>query len=167
MREKHPDYDAQQNHLLDEGLFSVVSSEYRARHTHMHSATGEHPWLGWYAGSRPTTQPLLSEFGAQALSDLPSLPRLFSEQGLWPDAEQPWGKWEYHNFQHRETFDIAKNLMGKDIEEFIRNMQAYQPRLSLCRAMTGRLQTRDYSTSQEHRATLGEAVGWHYELLFR
>jgi len=77
------------------------------------------------------------------------------------------GKWEYHNFQRRETFDIAKISMGKNIEEFIRNTQEYQRRLSLCRAMTGRLQTRDSSTSQEHRATLGEAVGWHYELLFR
>ena len=34
--------------------------------------------------------------------------------------------WSYHNFQHKETFEIAKVAKPQNLEEFITNTQNYQ-----------------------------------------
>ena len=134
MRERYPDYDPRQNRLLDETLHGAVQAIDATRHVHRFSGTDEHPWQGWYGGhwadfARPTAQPLITEFGAQALPNLASLRRFLSEDELWPDTEADWAKWAYHNFQKRETFEIARIEMGDTIERFIANSQAYQARL--------------------------------------
>ncbi len=72
---------------------------------------------------------MITEFGAQALPNLASLRKTFSEAELWPDNDAEWSKWEYHNFQKRETFEIAKVPMGSNPQEFINNTQQYQAKL--------------------------------------
>jgi beta-mannosidase len=57
------------------------------------------------------------------------LQRIFKEPDPWPDTEEDWERWSYHNFQRHETFEIAKVPMGKNIHEFITNTQEYQARL--------------------------------------
>lgn len=134
MKYKYPDYDPEQNRALDDELYQVVLSADPTRYVHKISATAEHLWLGWYSGhwldfAKPTRQKLVAEYGAQALPGLPSLRKIFSEAELWPDTPKEWEKWEYHNFQRKETFENAKVPMGANIQEFIANTQAYQSRL--------------------------------------
>jgi beta-mannosidase len=134
MRYKYPDYQAGQNRLLDQALFAAASQEDGTRYVHPYSSTAEHRWAGWYSGSwrdhgKPTDVALISEFGAQALPNIESLRKIFNESELWPTTSDDWAKWEYHNFQKRETFDIAKVLMGENIYQFISNTQSYQAKL--------------------------------------
>jgi len=134
MQYKYPDYDPQQNKQLDAMLFASLRTADPTRHLHKYSATAEHPWLGWYSGTwqdygKPTQQALISEFGAQALPDLPALRRIFTEAEIWPTTEEAWQTWEYHNFQRKETFEIARVPMGRSMQEFIQNTQHYQQRL--------------------------------------
>jgi beta-mannosidase len=134
MKYKYPDYNPNQNRVLDDILYRTVLAADPSRHVHKHSSTGEHQWIGWYFGhwtdfAKPTKQKIISEYGAQALPGLPSLRKIFSEAELWPDTAKEWEKWEYHNFQRKETFDNAKVPMGKNIQEFIRNTQGFQARL--------------------------------------
>ncbi|HEX5538660.1 MAG TPA: glycoside hydrolase family 2 TIM barrel-domain containing protein [Methylophilaceae bacterium] len=131
MKDKYPNYRPQQNHALDDQLFADVSALEKHRVVRKLSATQEHVWLGWYfddwhAYGGKTGVPWITEYGAQALPDLASLKRIFTEQELWPDNEQEWAKWSFHNFQRNETFNIAKVPMGANIDEFIRNSQAHQ-----------------------------------------
>ncbi|MFQ5627227.1 MAG: sugar-binding domain-containing protein [bacterium] len=135
MKYLYPEYDPEQNRELDEKLYASICKTDRSRHVHKISSTKEHPWLGWYSGSwkdygKPATVPLITEYGAQALPDLPSLKKIFSKKELWPDNEAEWAKWSYHNFQKKETFEIAKVPRGKNIEQFIENTQQYQARLT-------------------------------------
>ncbi|MBW1972374.1 MAG: beta galactosidase jelly roll domain-containing protein [Deltaproteobacteria bacterium] len=134
MKYKYPDYNPNQNKKLDEELYNLMKSLDKTRHIHKHSATVEHPWLGWYSGSwkdyaKPIRLPLITEFGAQALLSIDSLRKIFSEDELWPKDEKTWKKWEYHNFQRRENFKLAKIKMGRNIYEFIKNSQSYQANL--------------------------------------
>lgn len=135
MKDRYPDYDPQQNRELDEMLQQAVRAADATRHVHRHSATIEHQWQGWYTGhwtdfAGPTAQPLITEFGAQALPGLASLRRFLADHELWPDSSADWDKWTYHNFQRHEAFEIAKIPMGNDTAELIRNTQAYQARLT-------------------------------------
>ncbi len=134
MKERYPDYDPKQNKFLDETIYNSLITRDRTRHVHMISATSEHPWWGWYSGQwqdygKPTKNPLITEFGAQALPNLDSLQRLFSASELFPDTPAKMAKWRYHNFQPHETFNIAKVAMGKTTQEFIDNTQKYQSQL--------------------------------------
>lgn len=134
MKWKYPDYNPNQNRQLDEMLEKEVSNLDPSRETRKISSTVEHPWLGWYSGDwkdygKPTTSPWITEFGAQALPDVSSLRRIFNEEELWPDNDSDWAKWSFHNFQRRETFDIAKVPMGSTIQEFVNNTQQYQAKL--------------------------------------
>ena len=134
MQYKYKDYDPQQNKRLDERLTQAVSEFDPTRFTHDHSATAEHPWLGWYSGSwqdygKPTTQAFITEFGAQALPNLPELRKIFGDENLWPDSDSKWDLWDYHNFEKHETFDLAHVAMGDSPEEFVRNTQDYQSQL--------------------------------------
>jgi beta-mannosidase len=100
---------------------------------HHHSATAEHHWQGWYFGrwtdlAKPSQDPLITEFGAQALPVLQSLRRIVPLQTGWPPTGAQWAEWEYHNFQRHETFEMAGIAQGASLEEFIRNSQRYQAR---------------------------------------
>ncbi len=131
MQYKYKDYDPGQNKVLDQRLWQAVSQADPTRYTHEHSDTAEHPWLGWYSGSwsdygKPTTQPFISEFGAQALPDLPTLLKIFGPDDVWPDTEAKWQEWDYHNFQKHEMVDLAHVSLGSSTAEFIHNTQQYQ-----------------------------------------
>jgi beta-mannosidase len=134
MKDKYPDYDPKQNRYLDETIYNSLKTRDQTRHLHMASTTLEHPWWGWYSGKwqdygKPTTYPLITEFGAQALPHLDSLQRIFTAAELFPDTPAKLAKWKYHNFQPHETFTIAKVAMGKTTQEFIDNTQQYQAQL--------------------------------------
>lgn len=124
-------YNNQQNLELDNKLFESLSSYDKTHYIHKYSSTNEHPWYGWYSGSwkdylKPAKYSLITEFGAQALPNINSLNKIFTEDELWPDNDKKWDKWAYHNFQKHESFDLAKIKQGKNIDEFIYNTQKYQ-----------------------------------------
>ena len=134
MKDKYPGYRPDQNKRLDDLLFADVAALDPRRVVRKLSATQEHVWLGWYFGEwqhygGATNVAWITEYGAQALPDLPSLKKIFDEAALWPDTGQDWDKWAFHNFQRHETFDIAKVPMGRNIDEFIRSSQAHQARV--------------------------------------
>ena len=131
MKWKYPDYDPDQNRNLDKAILKALITMDTTRPSQGHSSTAEHPWLGWYSGSwrdyaKPTALPLVSEFGAQALPDRSTLARFLPAWALWPTTDKAWELWRYHNFQKRETFDIAGVKKGKNLEAFIDNSQTYQ-----------------------------------------
>jgi len=131
MKEIYQHYNPEQNKFLDKFLYSHLKDVDSSRYLHPISSTSEHPWWGWYSNSflryaEPTDQPLITEFGAQALPNLPSLKKIFSEAELFPTDEAAWTKWKYHNFQPHEAFDIAGVQQGKNTAEFIQNTQQYQ-----------------------------------------
>lgn len=135
MKYRYPRYDAGQNKTLDEALYHHMRSLDSSRYVHKHSATSEHPWLGWYSGSwldygKPVQYPLITEFGAQALPDLSTLQTIIPLADLWPQNDQQWNSWKYHNFQPHETFTLAGVEKGDNINEFIANSQHYQARLT-------------------------------------
>jgi beta-mannosidase len=131
MKYKYKSYNPQQNRQLDRQLYTHLGSFDPTRYVHPYSGVDEHPWWGWYSFTyekyaEPTKETIISEFGAQALPDLRSLRRIFSESELWPDTEAKWKKWEFHNFQRHETFELAKVSMGNNPTEFVNNTQRYQ-----------------------------------------
>jgi beta-mannosidase len=135
MQYKYRDYHPGQNKALNEALAGAVGEADRSRWVHSYSTTGEHQWLGWYAGSwrdfaKPSKEPIVSEFGAQALPGLASLRKMFSEEELWPKNDAAWSEWEYHNFQRHETFELAGVPQGSNIQEWIDNTQRYQAKLT-------------------------------------
>jgi len=94
----------------------------------------QHTYFGWYVDDyRQYAQapygPFVNEFGAQALPDVATLRRMFSEAELNPQTEADWLKWAFHDFQYVQTFQIAKVERGNSIEEFVANSQAYQAEL--------------------------------------
>jgi beta-mannosidase len=134
MKWKYRDYQPEQNKLLNAELVRVVSKADSTRWVHAYSTTGEHQWLGWYSGSwmdfaKPSKEAIISEYGAQALPNLTSLRRIFAESELWPKTDAEWEKWEYHNFQRHETFELAGVKQGANTEEWIGNTQRYQGKL--------------------------------------
>jgi beta-mannosidase len=135
MQYKYPNYNPKQNRDLDEAIYNSLRSRDTTRHLHLASTVNEHPWFGWYSGTwqdygKPTKEPLITEFGAQALPNRSSLEKIFTVAELFPDTPAKLEKWKYHNFQPHETFDLAKIPMGKTIEEFIDNTQQYQAKLT-------------------------------------
>ena len=134
MKWKYPDYHAQQNRVLDERLYATARNLDKTRPIEKYSSTASHPWLGWYSGSwldyaKPTKQATIAEFGAQALPDQATLARILGEEPSLPRTETDWQTWAYHNFQRKETLEIAKVPMGKNVAAFIRNTQTYQAQL--------------------------------------
>jgi beta-mannosidase len=135
MQYKYPNYNPKQNRDLDEAIYNSLRSRDSTRHLHLASTVNEHPWFGWYSGTwqdygKLTKEPLITEFGAQALPNRSSLAKIFTAAELFPDTPTKLEKWKYHNFQPHETFDLAKVPMGKTIEEFIDNTQEYQAKLT-------------------------------------
>ncbi len=135
MKDLYQNYDPGQNKQLDDELYASLQNLDPTRYLHPASTVREHPWWGWYSATwrkygELTEEPLITEFGAQALPKLSSLRRIFDEGELYPDTEEKWAKWKYHNFQPKETFEVAQVPMGKNIEEFIDNTQQYQAKLT-------------------------------------
>ncbi|MDD5273336.1 MAG: glycoside hydrolase family 2 TIM barrel-domain containing protein [Methylovulum sp.] len=131
MKYKYKSYTENYNKLLNDTLYTAIAPMDNTRHVHAFSGTLEHPWLGWYSGvwqdyNKPAGFDIITEYGAQALPGLPSLRKIFSETDLWPTTEPQWDNWEYHNFQRKETFTLAKVPMGANPAEFVGNTQAYQ-----------------------------------------
>lgn len=145
MTYKYKNYKPNQNKTLDKALNETLGRLDKTRYVHPHSATEEHPWLGWYSGSwraygKPTNIAIISEFGSQALPNEPSLRRIFKPEYLFPNSKKAWKKWDYHNFQFRESFEIAGIQKGKTLTEFIDNTQTYQSQLIKKAAESYRLQ---------------------------
>ena len=135
MQYLYQNYDSNQNRKLDQKLFQSLKNIDPTRYLHFASTVNEHPWWGWYSHTwqkygEPTTEPLITEFGAQALPNLSSLRKIFNEAELYPDTETAWQKWAYHNFQKKETFEIAGVSQGDTPQEFINNTQQYQAKLT-------------------------------------
>jgi beta-mannosidase len=116
---------------LDNYLFGAVKEEDQSRIVRKASNYEEHPYEGWYWGhlenyAATPMGPLVTEFGAQAIPVLSSLKKMLSDENI---RELNWDKWEYHNFQYEQTFNLAGINLGKNIEEFISNSHNYQSEL--------------------------------------
>ncbi|MBZ5703471.1 MAG: hypothetical protein LAN84_16680 [Acidobacteriia bacterium] len=124
-----------QNLALDEKLFARVHQLDPSRVTHRDSGTGDaHPYPGWYGGTVADFasykgQPLITEYGAQALPGLETLRATFDEKMLWPQSEMDWEAWRFANFQPESNFGDAQIEKGKSLEEFIEHSQRYQANL--------------------------------------
>ncbi|WP_345337575.1 glycoside hydrolase family 2 protein [Ferrimonas pelagia] len=133
MQYVYSNYQPDQNRALDEQLYLAFKTADPSRPVFAASLTKEHPWLGWYSGSwqdygKPAKQALITEYGAQALPDLPVWAGVVE---LTDDLSLPddWSQWEFHNFQRKETFELAGVSAGKNVAELIDNSQKYQARL--------------------------------------
>ncbi len=116
---------------LDEYLFDAVTEEDNTRIIRIASNYEEHPYDGWYWGKSEhfiatPMGPLVTEFGAQALPEYNSLKKIISNKDI---KELNWDKWEYHNFQYEQTFNVAGIEIGSNIKEFIEASQKYQAEL--------------------------------------
>lgn len=145
MQYKYPNYQPLQNAALNTILTRIARGLDATRYVHPFSATREHRWEGWYFGvwtdyGKPTGEHLVTEFGAQALPSTSTLETMLGEKPALPSTDAVWRKWEYHNFQRHETFDFAKVVMGASVEEFVRNSQEHQRRVTDFAAESYRLQ---------------------------
>jgi len=119
-------------HTLDPILLKTILGIDKSRPVIRNSDFREHPYPGWFVGhmehfvSLPG-KPLVSEFGAQGIPQISSLKKMFSPKDIWPPN---WQKWAYHNFAYEQTFHIVGIQKGKSINEFIRNSQGYQSKLT-------------------------------------
>jgi len=135
MADRVPDYDPRQNKRLDELLYEQARELDPTRYVHLNSGTGdEHVYLGWYTGdwwqfADLPGAPFVTEYGAQALPNLDTMARMFAPLELVYDSGEVAKRWEFHDFQSHETFDIAGVERGESIEEFIADSQAYQANL--------------------------------------
>jgi len=148
MKWKYKDYDPKQNEKLDKELLVEAEQLEQSRPISKQSATSEHPWLGWYSGhwldyAKPAKTPFIAEFGAQALPNMVTLKKIMGSDLALPEKSKDWKtweKWKYHNFQPRETFEVAKVKPGRNAADLIRNTQRYQSRLTQLAAESYRRQ---------------------------
>jgi beta-mannosidase len=121
-----------QNQALGDALVAEARRLDPSRVHHRDSGTGDgHPYPGWYSGKAAEFagvpgKPFITEYGAQALPGLETLRSMFPADVLWPDTPEDWKTWTFHNFQRRETFELARVPMGSSIDEFVRHSQNYQ-----------------------------------------
>ncbi|MEZ5451655.1 MAG: glycoside hydrolase family 2 TIM barrel-domain containing protein [Thiothrix sp.] len=146
MKWKYKDeYDPQQNKVLDSKLYQAAMALDKTRPIDRISSTASHPWLGWYSGSwldyaKPTKHATIAEFGAQALPDKVTMAKIFGHGPKLPETDDDWDEWLFHNFQRKETLEIAKVPKGKTLDEFITNTQQYQAQLTQLAAESYRRQ---------------------------
>jgi beta-mannosidase len=113
---------------IDLSLKKALISIDKSRIVRLASNYEEHPYDGWYWGkkehfnARPMG-PLVTEFGAQAIPEISTLRKFIPAEQLYPPDRE---KWEYHNFQYDQTFNIAEVEKGKSLKDLIRNSQLYQ-----------------------------------------
>ncbi|MDP3980346.1 MAG: discoidin domain-containing protein [Chlamydiota bacterium] len=143
--------DPSQNMDLDDLLFKTLQEIDPSRRAHINSGTGDgHPYDGWYSGQMADFRllpgaPFISEYGAQALPALSTLKKMMPSDALFPDSEDDWRLWAYHNFQKDPTLARGRVEMGSNIEDFVLNSQRYQAKLikfatELYRREKGRMQ---------------------------
>ncbi|SCX84177.1 glycoside hydrolase family 2 protein [Desulfoluna spongiiphila] len=135
MKWKYPGYVPGQNQELDRVVMQALVKADASRPAQENSPTADHPWLGWYSGNwrdyaRPTDRSLITEFGAQALPKQSTLETFLPPEAIWPQTREAWDLWAYHNFQEKESFEIAGIPRGESIDELIRATQGYQARLT-------------------------------------
>lgn len=121
----------EQINTLDVQLKKMVDSLEDSRIVRLASNYEEHPYEGWYWGNfehyiATPMGPLVTEFGAQALPKIETLRRFLSNEEI---QTLSWDKLKFHNFQYEQTFLIAGIEFGKDINEFVKNSQAYQAKV--------------------------------------
>mgnify|MGYP001081935915 CR=1 FL=1 len=135
MADRVPDYDPRQNKRLDELLRDQARELDPTRYTHINSGTGdEHLYPGWYHGhwwdfADLPGAPFVTEYGAQALPNLETMQKMFAPEELTYQSGEVGRRWEFHDFQPRETFEIVGIEQGESIEELIANSQSYQANL--------------------------------------
>ncbi len=132
---KYPDYNPEQNRTLDRALGAALQAFDRHRPSQANSHPSEHAWFGWYSGAikdfqKPIINPIITEYGAQALPNKATLETFLTPQQMWPLNKENLATWEYHNFQLRELRDIAHVKLGTSADELITNTQRYQARLT-------------------------------------
>jgi len=116
------------NRRLDQLLKQAVAEVERSgRRIKKSSSVVEHPFFGWYMGTRLgfaalPGRPFPTEFGAQSLPSPGAA--LWKELGdqSWPASPD----WDYHNFQGL-LFQIGKPF--RSLEEMIESSQRYQAEL--------------------------------------
>lgn len=128
---------ADQNLALDEKLAELARRLDPSRVVLRDSGTDDgHFYYGWYHDSPgklrplpPHVQPLVSEFGAQALPVRESLERTIEPRALWPRDDHDWEAWRFADFQPQPTFEVARIERGPDLDHFIASSQRYQAAL--------------------------------------
>lgn len=127
----HNEPDLRQLRSLDSLLLTAAKEEDATRYVDLASTTEFHIYPGWYEEdyrkfSKLLAQPFCNEFGAQALPNVETMKKMMPQEDLWPPN---WERWAFHDFQYRQTFQIAKVELGESLEEFVANSQNYQYRL--------------------------------------
>jgi beta-mannosidase len=135
MASRIPDYDPGQNRRLDQQLRDLARRLDPTRFVHINSGSGDaHVYPGWAYGrwqdfSQAPGAPMITEYGAQALPNLETMRMMFTEEELAYKSGEARQRWEFRDFQPRETFDIARIDPEEGIEAFVANSQAYQANL--------------------------------------
>lgn len=131
MKYKYPSYKTDKNIALTEAVYQQLLTINDNRIVRKASYTAEHPWLGWYSGhysdysNKPKTA-IVSEFGAQAMPNYSAVLEMLAEVPTWPLSAKVIEQLNYHNYQPRETLQIAKIDEGESLSQFVSNSQEYQ-----------------------------------------
>ena len=130
MKWKYPDYNASQNKILDEELYTTIKAYDSYHLTKKLSSNLEHPWFGWYSGkyqdfAKVSKVAVVSEYGAQALPNIESLRKILPKKYLLPKGKKAKKAWEYHNFQFNWNAKYGIKFEG-DLKKFIKDSQTYQ-----------------------------------------
>jgi len=123
---------------LDPVLYRKAREEDAVRYIEQSSDFKQHPYQGWYfddnfINASSTIEGLketfiITEYGAQALPCVETMKKMekIAAAGMWPPDFEAW---EYHDFQFKTNFDIARLEKDTTLEEFIESSQLYQARL--------------------------------------
>ena len=129
------EYDRRQNKRLDELLYDEARKLDPTRFIQLDSGgTDKHIYAGWDAGAWTDYAdlpgaPFVSEFGAQALPGVEMMKEMFAPEEYTYASGETRTRWEFHDFQARQTFDVAGIDPGLTTRQFIANSQAYQANL--------------------------------------
>lgn len=115
--------------VLDPLLAQAAREEDSSRYVRPTSEFSEHPYFGWYRGTRheykqPPRSAIITEFGAQALPPVEEMVEMFGAQ--WPPD---WERLAYHDFQYHQTFHVAGIPLGAGWEDFVPSSQEYQAKV--------------------------------------
>lgn len=123
------------NEHMDRDLQKLAKKSDPDRYCHLNSATGDcHVYYGWYEGKPGWYEefdesPLVTEYGAQAMPNMPSVKRMMGSLARFPRNTAEALEWQFHCFQPHQTFTTARLPTGKTFAEFHSISQSYQARL--------------------------------------
>jgi beta-mannosidase len=135
LADRMPDYDPRQNKRLDELLYDQARELDPSRYIHLNSGTSDaHTYLGWSSGTwwdfrELPGAPFITQYGAQALPNLRTMQQMFTPLELEYESGEVAQRWEFHDFQSNETFNVAGIPRGQGSGAFIADSQAYQANL--------------------------------------